>query len=99
MKKIIVIILIIALLIILLAVVVYKLTGEPLISSFPVGYKSGHVIVYQYTCADLCPQYGYWSKKFAGEISETECLQIGGKPEYVTYAGVVEHGYNGCTPE
>ena len=65
---------------------------------FLIGYQAGHLVIYKYTCADLCPQYGHWDKKFLGKISETECMRIGGQPEYITYAGVVEHGYNGCSP-
>ena len=66
---------------------------------FLIGYQKGHSVIYKYTCADLCPQYGYWSKKFEGKISEAECTRIGGQPEFITYAGVVNHGYNGCSPK
>ncbi|HCC60132.1 MAG: hypothetical protein A2402_01935 [Candidatus Staskawiczbacteria bacterium RIFOXYC1_FULL_37_43] len=66
---------------------------------FLIGYQNNHLIMYKYTCADICPQYGSWSKKFVGKISEAECLKIGGSPEYITYAGVVDHGYNGCSPK
>jgi hypothetical protein len=83
--------------VILIIAIIYGVLYSYL-GGFLIGYNGSHLIIYKYTCADLCPQYGYWSKKYSGKISEDECLKIGGRPEYITYAGVIEHGYNGCSP-
>ena len=61
-----------------------------------VGYQNGHVIVYRNICADM---YCTWTKKYAGKINEQTCIALGGKPSYITMAGVVVHGYNGCDPK
>ena len=90
MKK---IILILIALIVLIGVL-YSYFG-----GFPLGYKNGHFVILKYTCIDLCPQYGRWSVKYFGKIDEKECFDIGGQPSYITAAGVVEHGYNGCSPK
>jgi len=83
----------------LAVILILYLSSYLFLGGFFLGYQNGHAVIYKYTCADICPQYGYWGRKFAGEISENECLQIGGKSEYVTYAGVAEHAYNGCSPK
>ena len=84
--------------ILIIIIIIYGLSYLYL-GGFLVGYNGGHFIIYKYTCADLCPQYGSWSKKYFGDIDENACIKSGGTPEYITMAGVVEHGYNGCNPE
>ena len=54
-----------------------------ILGGYPVGFSKGRLIIYKYTCADLCPQQGYWYKSYYGNISYEECVFIGGKPALV----------------
>jgi hypothetical protein len=64
----------------------------------PVGYKNGHLIVYKFYCADVCPNYGKWEKAYSGDISREECVTLKGNPIYVglIYPGNPDIGYAGC---
>lgn len=86
MKKILLLIIIIILLPVLYRVSSFVFGG------YPIGYSNHHLIIYRYTCADLCPQQGYWYKKYYGNISYNECLSMGGKPALV---GFIEPGPDG----
>lgn len=57
-----------------------------------VGFKNNHFVVYSYTCADLCPQQGYWYKRYYGNISYDQCKSMGGEPALV---GFVVRGADG----
>jgi len=92
MKK----ILIVVLIIIVLGVGIFTLYSY--LDGFPIGISHGKLIIYHYTCADICPAYGFWQKQYYNVKSEEECRRIGGEPMFITYTGVVEHGYNGCSP-
>ena len=65
----------------------------------PIGFKNGHLIVYKYACADICPNYGFWYKRYYGDITYSQCISLGGKPQLV---GLINHymreGYigDGC---
>lgn len=50
---------------------------------FLIGYKNSHFIVYKYTCADVCPDQGYWYKKYYGNISYEQCIAMDGEPALV----------------
>lgn len=56
-----------------------------ILGGFPVGYKNGYLVVYNYTCADVCPDQGYWFKKYYGNISYDECIAMGEKPALVGF--------------
>ncbi|MEI6580692.1 MAG: hypothetical protein WCO07_00800 [bacterium] len=66
--------------------------------SFIVGYKNNHFIVYKYTCADVCPQQGYWYKRYYGNISYQQCISLGGEPALVGFLNKNNPigGYDGC---
>lgn len=59
----------------------------------PIGYKNGHIVVYSFACADICPQYGNWYKKYYGKISQDECVSMGGSLKLVGFGG---GWYDGC---
>lgn len=66
---------------------------------FPATISRGKLVIYRYSCVDLCPAYGYWQKQYYGVNSKEECEKIDGEPIFITYAGVVEYAYNGCLPK
>jgi len=68
------------------------------LGGFLTGFSRGKIIIYHFSCADICPQYGHWQTQYYNVKSEQECLNIGGEPILITYAGVVEHSYDGCRP-
>lgn len=79
---------------IIIIIVLFLLCGLSyfVLGGLPVGYSKNHLIVYKYTCADLCPQMGYWYKQYYGDISYDECLSMGGEPALV---GLIVPGPDG----
>jgi hypothetical protein len=82
---------------IIILVLVY-LVSYLIFGDFLVGYKNNHFIVYKYTCADICPDQGYWYKKYYGNISYEQCISMGGEPTLVGFINGKNSigGYDGC---
>lgn len=77
-------------LIVIAGFAVYKFLG-----GFPVGLHNGRLVIYQYFCSDVCPQYGGWHKEYFGVKSPEDCERIGGFPLIDAAWG----GFVGCAPQ
>lgn len=64
------------------------------LDGFPVGFGKGKLIIRQYYCSDICPDYGWWHNEYYGINTKELCEQIGGYP-------LIDHAfrtYMGCSP-
>ena len=63
-------------------------------NGWPIGFKNGWLIIYQYFCSDVCPQYGGWHKEYYNVNTKEKCAEIGGNP----LIDPAWHGFIGCEP-
>ena len=88
----------------IVGILIIYLVLSKFLGGYPIGVKQGRLVIFRVTCADICPPWRTY-KRFYGEISQKECIELGGKPRLVGYIkkspdgspgpGSVG-GYDGC---
>ena len=65
------------------------------LGGFPIGFRNGRLVIYQYFCSDVCPQSGSWHKEYYGIDTQEECEKIGG----YSYLDPAWSSFVGCLPQ
>jgi len=65
------------------------------LGGFPVGFLNGRLVIYAYFCSDVCPQQGFWHKRYYGIRDAASCEAVGGR----AYIDPAWGGLVGCFPE
>ena len=79
MKKKIIISIVVIILLVIGGFILYKLYRRYLGGGYPVGFQNGRLVIRQYFCSDVCPQYSYREDVYFGVNTEKDCKQIGGR--------------------
>ena len=65
------------------------------LGGYPVEFQNGRLVIRQYFCSDVCPQYGGWHNEYFGVNKKEECEQVGGRSIIDPAWG----GFVGCAPK
>ena len=90
MKKKITIFIIVIILLVIGGFITFRYLG-----GYPVGLQNGRLVIRQYFCSDVCPQYGGWHEEYFGVNKKEDCEQIGGRSIIDPAWG----GFVGCAPK
>jgi hypothetical protein len=86
---------VLTIIIVVLLIIIGFVLKAYIFQGYPGGFKDGRLIIYQYTCSDVCPDAGGWHKEYFGVDSKEECEQIGGDP----FIDPAWGAYLGCIPK
>ena len=90
MEKKILIYIIVIILLVIGGLMFYRYLG-----GYPVGFNNGRLVIRQYFCSDVCPQYGDWHEEYFGVNNREDCEKISGRSIIDPAWG----GFVGCAPK